>query len=249
MPGIVSSFANHSLSEWTEDLQHATSAENRYRALLAVSSLGSLAESVRWSRHSLQDTDSGVRALAAKQLGESKTRDTPTSIEWTAIAGELATLLRDDDPDVRFETARSLGRIDPNHSTAREVLLSLLDDDGIQPLMIAAVVSALRERSDVDTAVLVLRYRSWLTHERAEVRESVAAAVSSWDARAAAMVEELVVALDDEEPLVREHAAMALGRARVASEKVFAALREAASDEDEGVAAAAETALRSLTTG
>ena len=63
---------------------------------------------------------------------------------------------------------------------------------------------------------------------------------------AAGVVEPLVIALDDEEPLVRENAALALGRAGVASDEVVAALRAAATDEDEVVATVAKNALTEL---
>ena len=105
------------------------------------------------------------------------------------------------------------------------VLLSLLDDEGIQPLMIAAIVAALGERPDVDPALLVSRYGRLLSHEQAEVRENVSAAVAAWGPQAAVLDEPLMLALDDEEPLVREHAALALGRAEVASRHLVACRR------------------------
>ena len=246
MTRIVSPFSGRSCAEWIEVLQHAITPDERYRALLAVKSLGSLDEAVKWSRRSLDDADSAVRALAAKQLGELKRVSTGDDATWTGIATELSERLEDSDIDVRFEVARALGRIRTNEGSSRGVLLALLDDDGIQPLMTAAIVAALGERSDVDRSLLAARYGSLLSHEQAEVRESVSAAVAAWGPQAAALVEPLVLALDDEEPLVREHAALALGRADVASEAVIAGLRTAAADEDEVVAETARGALRRL---
>ena len=246
MARIVSPFASRSLEEWIEVLQQATTPDERYRALLAVKSLGSLDEAVVWSRHSLSDADSAVRAVAAKQLGELKRLSTGDVAPWTEIATGLSERLDDPDIDVRFEAARALGRIRTNDEPSKGVILSLLDDEGIQPLMTAAIVTALGERSDVDLSLLVSRYGRLLSHEQAEVRESVSAAVAAWGPQAAPLVDPLVIALDDEEPLVREHAALALGRAEVASEAVVAALRTASVDEDEAVAETAREALRLL---
>lgn len=242
----ITPFSERSLAEWMELLQQATSSDERYRALLAVKTLGSLDETVAWSRHSLRDADSAVRALAAKQLGELRRLSASEAAPWNEIAVELTERLADSDIDVRFEAARALGRVRTNDESSRGVLLSLLDDEGIQPLMIASIVTALGERSDVDLALLAPRYGMLLSHEQAEVRESVSAAVASWNQQAASLIESLMVALDDDEPLVREHAALALGRAGVASEAVISALQTASDDEDEIVAEAARESLRRL---
>lgn len=246
MARIVSPFSGRSLDEWIEVLQQATTPDERYRALLAVKSLGSLDDAVTWSRHSLSDADSAVRALAAKQLGELKRLSTGDVVPWTEIATELSERLGDSDIDVRFEAARALGRIQTNDESSKGLLLSLLDDEGIQPLMTATIVATLGERSDIDPSLLAARYGLLLSHEQAEVRENVSAAVATWGPQAAALVDPLVIALDDEEPLVREHAALALGRAEVASETIIAALRTASADEDEIVAETAREALRHL---
>ena len=242
----ITPFSEHSLAEWIEQLQQAASADERYRALLAVKTLGSPDEAVTWSRHSLNDADSAVRAVAAKQLGESRRLPASDAAPWNEIATELSERLGDPDIDVRFEAARALGRIRTNDESSRGVLLSLFDDEGIQPLMTASIVTAIGERSDVDLALLAPRYGKLLSHEQAEVRESVSATVAAWGQQAAPLVEPLLIALDDEEPLVREHAALALGRAGVASETILAALQTASTDEDEVVAEAARESLRRL---
>ena len=246
MARIVTPFSGRSLVEWTDVLQRATAPDERYRALLAVKSLGSVDETIVWSRHSLGDDDSAVRALAAKMLGESKRLDATSTTSWDDIANELTARLSDSDIDVRFEAARAMGRVRGGDASARDVLLSLLAEEEIQPLMLASVVTALAERTDVDLAGLASRYGMLLAHEQAEVRESVSAAVAAWGVPAAGVVEPLVIALDDEEPLVRENAALALGRAGVASDEVVAALRAAATDEDEVVATVAKNALTEL---
>ena len=246
MARIVTPFSGRSLVEWTDVLQGAAAADERYRALLAVKSLGSVDETIAWSRHSLGDDDSAVRALAAKMLGESKRLGATGTTAWADIASELAARLSDSDIDVRFEAARAMGRVRGGDASARDVLLSLLAEEEIQPLMLASVVTALAERTDVDLAALAPRYGVLLAHEQAEVREGVSAAVAVWGLPAAALVDPLVIALDDDEPLVRENAALALGRAGVAAEVVASALRTASADEDEVVASVARDALVQL---
>lgn len=244
MAQFSSSFSNRPLSAWIEALQGAGSADDRYRALLAVISTAPPQEAVRWCRHSLRDVDSGVRALAAKSLGELKRRVIEGEVPWPEIGTELAARLHDEDPDVGFEAARSLGRVNPQFTDARDVLLSLLDDEGTQPLMIAVVVSALGERPDAtgDAELLIPRLRQLLAHSQAEVRENAAAVVAGLGSVAAELVMELIVALDDEEPIVRENAALALGRSGVNLPQLLAALTAASDDDDEAVAAAAREA-------
>ena len=246
MARIVSPFSGRSLAEWIEVLQRAESADERYRALLAVKSLGSWQEAVAASHRVLSDDDAVVRALAAKVLGESRRLDEADASPWSEIAEALVARLSDLDVDVRFEAARALGRVRRGDAAARDVLLSLLDEEDVQPLMLASIVTAVAERSDVDLVALASRYGMLLIHEQAEVRESVSAAVAQWGVSAAALIEPLLIALDDEEPLVRENAAMALGRSGVASELVASALRAAATDEDEVVASVARDALTLL---
>lgn len=243
MARLVSPFSGRSLAEWIEVLQQAESADERYRALLAVKSLGSWVEAVAASHRALSDDDAVVRALSAKVLGESRRLDEANASSWSEIAEALVARLSDFDVDVRFEAARALGRIRRGDAVARDVLLSLLDEEGVQPLMLASIIAALAERSDVDLTLLAARYGTLFAHEQTEVRESVSAAVAAWGVPAAALVEPLVIALDDEEPLVRENAALALGRAGVASEVVASALRTASTDEDDVVASVARDAL------
>lgn len=246
MAQFVSPFANRSLSAWIESLQQATSADERYRALLAINAIGQAADAVTWCRHALRDQDSAVRALAAKQLGDLKRRHPAGILPGAEVGTELSSRLVDEDPDVRFEAARSLGQISPQFVAAREVLLNLLDDEGTQPLMIAAVVSALGERTDLDVPAMISRFRSLLGHAQAEVRENTSSAVSKFSAIAAGLTAELIIALDDEEPLVRENAAIALGNSGASSSEVLSSLATATRDEDEGVAAAAQAAQAKL---
>jgi HEAT repeat protein len=242
----VSSFSNRSLAEWTNLLQQGTTPEQRYTALLAMKSMAGLTETVRWSTCALRDTDAVVRALAAKMLGESRRLDSDQTAPWNDVAAELHSSLSDADPDVRFEAARTWGRIRPTDETARNVLMSLLQEAEVQPLMLASIITALAERTDLDFSALTTSYSELLAHKQAEVRESVSAAVTNWGIAAAPLVPALVTALEDEEPLVRESSAIALGRAGVATEQVAIALRAASSDEDDVVATVARESLSQL---
>ena len=132
--------------------------------------------------------------------------------------------------------------MNPQLMSARDILVSMLDDEETQPLMTAVVVSALGERQDSDASAMIPRFRKLLGHSQAEVRENVSAVVVGLGLAAAGLVAELIAALDDDEPIVRENAAAALGGAGVNSQQVLAALSMAVGDEDEGVAAAARAA-------
>jgi len=244
MPQPVSVFARRPLSGWIEDMQHAAAAEDRYRALLAIHTLGPSEIAVQWCRHALKDADPGIRALAVKQLGELKRiyPSSPNSTAWSEVAAEIAIHLLNDDLDVRFEAARALGRIDPLQSGPKDVLLSLLDDDQTQPLMVAIVISALIERDDADAQTMIPHLRRLISHDQAEVRENASAAIAKLESSADQMIPELITALEDDEPIVRENAAIALGQSRIQSPQVQFALQTAESDEDEGVANAARDA-------
>jgi HEAT repeat protein len=241
-------FSSRSAEEWINVLQQSTSADDRYRALLGVNSTGSRQQALEWCARSLGDTDSGVRALAAKQLRElkSRTADQTSSENWSSTSAILRQCLNDEDPDVRFEAARTLTQVAPECAAARDVLLALLDDEGTQPLMLAVVVTAVGERRDLPPEMVLPRFQRLLAHPQAEVRENSSAVVCQWGTKAAPLVEELITALDDDEPIVRENAAIALGGSGVTSEKALKALEVAATDEDEGVADAARGACEQL---
>ena len=238
---LTSPYSAKPLSEWIEDVRAAIAPEDRYRAVLAVSVLGTHTDRLQSCRQALDDTDSGVRALAAKQLGEFKRRDEEPAPDgtWQSIETDLVERLGDDDPDVRFEAARALGRINPKLTAPREFLIKLLDDEETQPLMLAVVVTALGERCDHDASSLVPRLRKLLGHSQAEVRENTSAVIAASQAISAGLVQELIAALDDNEPIVRENAARGLGAAGNSSTAVLAGLLTASTDEDAGVAQAA----------
>lgn len=248
MPRFVSPFENRPLTAWIEDLQHAQVADDRYRALLAINALGTAQDAVRWSARYLNDQDSNVRALAAKQLGERRRSSTSGAsaddgIAWAEIAAALVTRLHDEDPDVCFESARSLGAINPQATEAGHVLMSLLDNEETQPLMLGVVMSALGERRDIEAAALIPRLRKLIVHPQAEVRENATALAAKLASGTAELAPELIAALDDDEPIVRENAAIALGQAGLNSTDIIDALMTASQDEDEGVADAAKASI------
>jgi HEAT repeat protein len=245
----VKPFSQRPLSEWIKTLQVAESTEDRYYALLAINSIGEPEQAVHWNRQALQDADPGIRARAARQLGEWKLRDASGASQaelWSIISTELVVRLADEDPDVRFEAARALGAVDPKISAARDILLSLHDDEETQPLMTAAVISALAQRTDLDLDVMIPRLKHLLVHSQAEVRENASAMVASIAEAASPLVNELLIALDDDEPIVRENAAIALGHSGTNDPQVLSALLAAGQDDDEGVAEAAQTACQRL---
>lgn len=248
MPQPVSLFANRSPDEWIECFQTSDCVEDRYRALLAIKALSDAPTAISSCRQALVDGDSSLRALAAKQLGELRQANQPAdaSGDWSEIAFDLAKLIGDQDPDVRFEAARSLQRIEPKDREAKQTLMQFLDNDQTQPLMLGIVVSALAEADELDETAMIPRFRTLMTHDQPEVRENVSAAIAKFNKTARALVSELVVALEDEEPIVRENAAIALGKSSVNSTAIQTALQTAELDEDEAVANAAHAARETL---
>jgi len=226
-----------------EVIEKSTSAEDRYRGLLAVNSMASFSDRFDWCRKLLEDADSSVRAIAVKTLGELKLEATVPPIPWRTLEPELATLLDDVDVDVRFEAARTIGRINPQDERSVSVLLSLLADLETQPLMLASLVKAISDRPEIDIEKIVAPYGEILSHEQPEVRESVSAAIAGWGKKAESLVINLLKALDDDEPLVRENAARALSHCSNSLESVLNALKRASDDEDKIVATTAKESI------
>ena len=244
MPEIPKPFSHQPLSAWIVQLQESKLAEDRLRALQAVSLLSTRDETSHWATHSLRDADSMIRALASKLLGIS---EGPIS---TQAEAEIASLLVDADPDTRFEAARALLRKKAALcDRSIPVLLAFLDEEETQPLMAAAVINSLVEASDVDGLLdseMFPRLQKWMTSERGEVREAVAMAFAKWPAMCESVTEQLLLLLDDSEPVVREKIAEALGKAGVFNEQIKSALQTASEDEDSEVARVAAQALTRL---
>jgi len=239
-------FSHRSLQDWIHELKTGSLPDDRYRALLAVMSLATPEDAISCCQLSLRDADPGLRGLAAKRLKDLR-QQSPSNSLWEGIGAELVERLQDEDPDVRFESARTLGTVSPRVTTARDLLLAFLDDDETQPLMLAHVVVALGERADVEIDSWIPRMRRLIAHTQAEVREAATMVAAKSGPMTGQLVPELILALDDEEPIVRENAATALGQGGTSSGEVIAALVVAAGDEDELVAAAAREAHQKLT--
>lgn len=244
MTEISKPFVNTPVADWIRQLQQATSADDRLRALQAIGLLGVKEETAQWAAHALHDADSSVRALAAKQLGTTTATLTPDA------ESQLATLLSDEDPDVRFESARTiLKKETPNQTQAVSLLLSFLDEDETQPLMVAAIINQLVGTKALDQIAeteLLPRLKRRLNDERGEVREAVATALARWPSLCPSIMDQVLPLLDDSEPLVREKIAEAIGHAGIANDVIRQALSTAAQDEDSEVARVATESLQRL---
>jgi HEAT repeat protein len=244
MPPLPLPFSNKSLADWIGQFQQADVSEDRLRALQAISVLASSDDLRQWSDAALHDSDSTVRALAAKLTG------TAGNTVSSQTQERLVTLLADSDPDTRFEAARAMIRSrSSQQDQAVPVLFAFLDEEETQPLMVAAVIDALvlvDSMPDLPASHLLPRLRSRLTDERAEVREAIAVAFAKWPIMCRTVVEELLSMLDDSEPVVREKIAFALGKSGINSENVRSCLKVTAEDEDSEVARVAMEALLEL---
>ena len=244
MSNIPLPFSDKSVSDWIIQLQQSNSGEERLRALQAVGLHCRPEETVRWSAYALKDTDSSVKALAAKLDGNLRSG---VSAETEL---QLVSLLTDEDPDVQFESARALIRQKSQHADqAVSVLISFLDEPETHPLMLAAVVNALAE-SEIDFQSvddqIKPRLVKLIEQERAEVREAVANAFAKWPVMAKTCWEPLLPLLDDCEPIVREKIAATFGAAGINNEQIRVALQTASQDEDTEVARVASEALQRL---
>ena len=237
-------YSQRSLDEWITDVQRAELAEDRLRALQAVGFLAKKEETARWAAHSLKDPDATIRALAAKLLAD------PEIVHLVNPAAELVSLLSDPDPDVRFESARTLiKRKSVENGRAVPILLSFLDEPETHPLMVAAIVNLLVEAGSLPGLTeteLLPRLRQRLAEERGEIREAVATAFAKWPKMCQTTADELLPLLDDSEPVVREKIAEAFGQSEIDNEKIRAALQIASHDEDSEVARVAVQALECL---
>lgn len=244
MPKVPPLFSERPVSQWIVLFQTAHAAEDRLRALQAINALCPADEAQRWAAVALNDNDISVRALAARLFGN---RTSPLDTETET---RLQSLLDDGDPDVRFEAARALIRCRSMRlDQAILRLLQFLDDPETDPLMLAAVVNTL-VAADLSTGCvesdLLPRLLRLLDHDRAEVREAVASAFAKWPVMSKTCYPQLLVMLDDSEPLVREKIALALGLSGLSIDTVRNALQAATKDEDSEVARVATEALQRL---
>lgn len=244
MPKLPLPFSDRTPEEWIAFLQEAKSADDRLRALQAISVRCNRDQIVASSQQAIRDPDPAVKALAAKLLGLNA-----ETISADAQA-QLTSLLTDDDPDVRFEAARTIvRRPSAAASQALPVLLAFLDEPETDSLMLAATLNTIAA-SELTTEFvheqLQPRMNRFLEHDRGEVREATSLIYARWPEIAKTDPERLVASLDDVEPVVREKIAFTLGEIGVATETIQSALQTASEDEDTEVAQVATTALQRL---
>jgi HEAT repeat protein len=159
------------------------------------------------------------------------------------MAAALERRLDDADPDVQLEAAWGVAASNPQLPRFAAVVRQLLAHDEIPPITQAALAElcgCLSHLSEFAAESL----KRWLTTGTAEVREAAATALAQWGATASVAEAELAAALDDEEPIVREQAARALGHLTAIAPDTRAALRVTMADADAAVANAAQLALQ-----
>jgi HEAT repeat protein len=154
-------------------------------------------------------------------------------------------LCGDESLDVRLEAAAALGRLDGESALALSTLQELAQRDDIQPLALATAIDVLG-RSQEAASLLQDAARAWLAAEAVEVREAALLAVSRWGAAGRPLIATVLELLEDEDPVVREQAAVAVGQLRPSLAVAREPLEAAAHDEDAAVAAAAQHALQQL---
>ena len=119
-PAAVDSARSHTLEAW-DILSAGVNNRNALRradAVVALGTAGSQRRVLRLIEHALDDSDSSIRELAAKTLGEMRAR---SSIP------KLTQALNDESPDVSFAAAKSLWSMG-NHS-GRDVFLQILSGE------------------------------------------------------------------------------------------------------------------------
>jgi HEAT repeat protein len=238
-------YAAEPLSIWEARLMEAGSSEQRFRAFDAVTQLAANPAIAGHALRLLDDGDPELRAAAARWLStaiRSNLLEGELSAQAQGIFERLQQRLDDSDPDVKLEAARGLVCLAPESHNVSDVVLGLLAI-AETPSTTQAALAELCGRLPHLSERLVSFLKSFSTSESAEVREAAATAFARWGARAVIAENELAAALEDEEPIVREQAAVALGHLDAVRATSLDALRQAAQDEDAGVAAAAQTAV------
>jgi HEAT repeat protein len=237
-------YADRPLSEWQRLLEAPGSVEERYHAWLAVTGLSSPEDIWELMIETLSDPEPELRAATAHWMASVINRQSfhpPADLRAPTLE-RLTGLLTDGDPDVRFavvEAHVALGECSP---PVAEVVLSLIQDPATETTSLAGLVR-LTSYLPMLAPELVARLGQWLTADSAELREAAAQTLAVWGPRSSPAVTALIVALDDEEPVVREAAAKALGHQEAVDDEWRHALQAACADEDPGVAAAAQEAL------
>jgi HEAT repeat protein len=193
----------------------------------------------------VDDPDAELRAAAvrwfdwARRVGRF---NDDLANQWDPVKQKLISLLDDVDPDVQLEAAHCLATLDSELPRVGDVVCKLIARDGTQTTTLARLARLCGSlRSIVNHTLPVLG--TWLSSNSAELREAAATALSQLGRQAAPLEAQLAVALEDEEPIVREFAAVTLGRLWDLSESSRAALLTACDDEDAGVSKIARLAV------
>lgn len=240
----INPYAQRSSEAWLAELRTATATEARYRAFVAVTELLEPAALLPVVLNTLKDTDGDLRATAATWLARGLQQGKiPRHVEESPqVQDGLLPLLSDVDPDVQLSAVRALSWLLPQPANLAAVVLQLLDREDTQPTSLAVLAEVCGRVPDVGAAG-IKHLQRLIAAEQAEVREAAAGALAASGRAAQGALHELVAALEDEEPLVRELAAVALGHLHPWDTTTRAAVEQACADEDAEVAAAARRSL------
>ena len=239
MGKISQPYSERSLEEWISSLTSAASGEERLRALQAIGFLSSTEQLGQFASQALADSDPMVRALAAKLLS----RD--GIVPGQETLNRLNSQLDDEDPDLRFESARTLLKNQGSENAVR-VITAFLSQQETHPLLLAAIINALAQSQITEgqaNQFVAPSLQHLLTHEKGDVREAIASLFVKWPELVRAHRAEMLTLLDDEEPVVRERIAVALGQSGLHDDELKNALQVATKDEDPEVARVATEAL------
>jgi HEAT repeat protein len=243
----INPYADTPVEQWVSRLQAPGDMEQRYRALLAVTTL--LPVDAAWPLvvDLLTDLESELRAAAAHWLAGVSARGTwqPASEQQTRLRSRLEPLLNDDDPDVRLAAAEGLAAGKHLTPEVAATVLSLFQHPETQATSLVTLARLSALFPDVADES-VPRLAELLSAEQADLREAAAHALCDLGNRSAAASAELLAALEDEEPLVREFAARTLGQLEFVDDAIRHGLQATVSDEDALVAAAAQESLARL---
>jgi HEAT repeat protein len=242
-------YGSRSLPEWIAILDSPAAIEARYVAFAAVASLGKMADVQPWAERLCGDASADLRAAAIRWWAKQAAQSDATDALRSAAVAHLRAAWSDADPDVQVEAVVAFQQLQPAATDHASVVWNLAQRNDAEPLTQARLARLLGRIPSLGNDAL-FRLTTWLQSEQTDLREAAAAAIAEWLSHApgqpvpAAVAEALITATDDEEPLVRESAALALGHIRPITPAITAALTVAAEDEDSQVAQAAQEALR-----
>lgn len=242
-PLAVNPYVSDTVETWLSRLEFAPSLEQRYQAFTALSQLQPPAAVCALAARLLEDREGELRAAAAHWLAVACDRGWLNPADVAAdLAGQLTARLSESDPEVQLACLRALSRLGAPAESLEPIITRMIADDEAEPTSMVILADLCRRVPDAGRRNLAA-LRRWLVAEQADLREGAALALLSLGADGVEALPEWLLAIDDEEPLVRETAARALGLFVGTHPEVRAALEEAVTDADPGVAAAAREAL------